>query len=154
MTRTTLTVTLCIGLLGIGACNSNDSVEVKKLRDELEASKAENARLKAEVEALKSRAGNENGAEEEFTDSGDFSRLNSLGKYDFSYKKIYARPPELVIETPKTSPPSIGYEVTERRLDGFTIQYKSATYDSSEEFATYLKNLKWRVKGMTRRSAN
>ena len=46
MARVSLKVLLCVCILGSGACNSNDSVEVKKLREELEASKAENTRLK------------------------------------------------------------------------------------------------------------
>ncbi len=147
MTRATLKLTLCICVLGIGACNSNDSADSKKLRDELEASKAENARLKAELETLKS------GTEEEFTDGGDFSRVNGGGKIDFSYKKVYARPPELVIETPKAPPGfSFGYEVTERRLDGFTVESKGRI-GSKEELAEYLKNMKWRVKGMIPRTA-
>ena len=69
-----------------------------------------------------SNGGDPKGTEEEFTDGGDFSRVNGTGKYDFSYKKVYARAPELVIEVPKEASPSIAYSVTERRLDGFTIQ--------------------------------
>lgn len=147
MPHATLKVTLCMCILAVGACNSNDSADIKKLHEELEASKAENARLKAELEALKS------GPEEEFTDGGDFSRVNGWGKIDFSYKKVYARQPELVIERLKPPPGvNFGYEITERRLDGFTVEFKGST-GSQEELAEYRKNLKWHVKGMISRTA-
>jgi hypothetical protein len=97
--------------------------------------------------------GSGTGTEEEFTDGGDFGRVNESGKFDFSYKKTYARAPELVIDVPKEASPSISYSVTERRLDGFTIHVSGLSFDNKEQLAVLMKSIKWRVTGIVPRSA-
>jgi hypothetical protein len=59
-------------------------------------------------------------SEEEFVEHGDFRRVNSSGRFEFSYRKVFLRPPEVIIEAPPTGF-RFEYHVSERRLDGFTI---------------------------------
>jgi hypothetical protein len=123
--RWVLKATLCVCMFGTVACNQND----------------------------RPQGGDQKGTEEEFAEGGDFSRVNGSGKFDFSYKKTYARAPELVIDVPKEASPSISYSVTERKLDGFTIHVSGLLFDNTEQLAVLMKSIKWRVTGMVPRSA-
>jgi hypothetical protein len=133
------------------SCTSRDEAEVKALRAELEARRAENARLQSELDAWKSRraTGIPEDPEEEFVEQGDFRRVNSADQFVFSYRKVFLRPPELVIEVPPAITDSVfRYSVTDRRLDGFTISVAALHLDHLED----MKTIKWQVKGVVRKT--
>jgi hypothetical protein len=149
VSRCPLNAALCFCSLVLASCASKQE-EAQALRAQLEASRAENARLQHELDALKSKHATAlpEDPEEEFVERGDFRRINSAGQFEFSYRKVFVRPPELVIEAPPTQF-RFEYFVSERRLDGFTISVAARSYDSEE----YMKAINWQVKGVVRKTA-
>jgi multidrug efflux pump subunit AcrA (membrane-fusion protein) len=107
----------------------------------------ENARLRAELDEARKLLGKDVEQDDWLEQTGDFSAVTGIGTFVISYRRVYARVPELTFPKPELDPGGevVSYEVTDRRTDGFTI--KVNLIGSNDKTAT-MKKYKWVAKGV------
>ena len=123
--------------------------ELRHTQGELERQKEENARLRAELEETRKQLDRNADPDNCLEQTGDFSAVTGTSTFVISYRRAYARVPELTFPKSELDPARelVVYEVTERRTDGFTIKVEQHG-PRGEGWTATSKKIKWTAKGV------